>query len=223
MNLDASGQPIYGDRDQVDLEFFRESGLPFWLAGAYGSPDRIADALAEGAVGVQVGTPFAFCDESGIDRSLRARVLERVREDSLAVFTDPVASPTGFPFKLMPLDGTLADPEVYAARRRVCDLGFLRTAYRAPDGVVGFRCPGEPEDDYVRKGGDIADTPGRQCLCNGLVSNLGLGQIRQDGYQEPPILTSGDDLSVLLPYMVGDRTDYSAADVVHRLCDGLAG
>ncbi len=122
---------------------------------------------------------------------------------------------------MVPLEGSLADPEVYAARPRTCDLGYLRTAYRMADGGVGFRCPGEPVDDYVRKDGDAADTLGRQCLCNGLVTNIGLGQIRQDGYREPPILTSGVDLSVLLPYLGRYRTDYSAADVVRRLCNGL--
>jgi len=220
LTLDETGQPIYGDRDRVDLTFFRELGRPFWLAGAYGHPDRIAEALAAGATGVQVGTPFAFCAESGLEPALRATVLDLVRQDAVKVFTDPAASPTGFPFKLMPLAGTLADPQVYAARPRTCDLGFLRTAYRTADGGVGFRCPGEPEDDYLRKGGDAADTAGRQCLCNGLVANIGLGQVRAGGYREPAILTCGEDLSVLQPYL--DRTNYSAAVVVDRLCDGLA-
>ena len=61
-----------------------------------------------------------------------------------------------------------------------------------------------------------------QCLCNGLVANIGLGQIRPGSYREPPILTSGEDLSVLAPYLRVDRTHYSAADVVHRLCDDPA-
>jgi len=222
LKLDETGQPIYGSRDRVDLAFFRELDVPFWLAGKYGHPDRIAEALAAGATGVQVGTPFAFCTESGLEPALRTGVLDLVQRDAVEVFTDPAASPTGFPFKLMPLEDSLADPEVYAARPRVCDLGFLRTAYRTAGGGVGFRCPGEPQDGYIRKGGDAADTVGRQCLCNGLVSNIGLGQIRPGNYREPPILTSGEDLSVLLPYLAVHRTNYSAAVVVDRLCDGLA-
>lgn len=218
MRLDASGQPVYGDRDTVDLQFFRDLGLPFWLAGAYGTPEGIAAALDAGATGVQVGTPFAFCTESGLAPELREGVLRGVYSGALEVFTDPVASPTGFPFKLVPLPGSLAEPEVYARRPRVCDLGYLRTAYRTPEGSVGFRCPGEPVADYVRKGGDVADTVGRQCLCNGLVSNIGLPQVRRGGYREPPILTSGEHVEVLRPFIGAAGVDYSAADVVRRLC-----
>ena len=47
---------------------------------------------------------------------------------------------------------------------------------------------------YVRKGGDLADTVGRKCLCNGLTANIGLGQTRRDGYQEAAIATLGADL-----------------------------
>lgn len=222
LTLDETGQPVYGDRDVVDLETFRKIGLPFWLAGAYGTPERVAEALAEGAAGVQVGTPFAFCEESELAPELRREVLEAVRAGTAEVVTDAGASPTGFPFKVVRLPGTLSEPETYEARPRVCDLGYLRTAYRTDDGRVAFRCPGEPVETYVAKGGQVADTEGRRCLCNGLVANIGLGQAHKDGYHEPPILTSGADLSVLLP-LIGERsTQYRAADVVERLCAGVA-
>ena len=170
---------------------------------------------------MQVGTPFTFCEESGLDPEIRARVLALAQRDELEVFADPAASPTGFPFKLALVEGTLADPAVYETRPRLCDLGYLRSAYRTEDGRVAFRCPGEPVDDYVRKGGDAEDTRGRQCLCNGRVVNLGLGQVREGGYHEPPILTSGEDLSVVRPYLRAGGGGYDAADVVHRLCAGI--
>ena len=44
-------------------------GLPFWLAGGYGSAEKLKEALAEGAAGIQVGTAFAFCDEFHIEIS----------------------------------------------------------------------------------------------------------------------------------------------------------
>jgi len=31
--LSASGEPVYGPRDEVDLARLRALGLPFWLAG----------------------------------------------------------------------------------------------------------------------------------------------------------------------------------------------
>ena len=59
LQLDASGEAIYGERDVVDLDKIRALGSPFWLAGGYGSPEKLAEALAAGATGVQVGTAFA--------------------------------------------------------------------------------------------------------------------------------------------------------------------
>ncbi len=41
------------------------------------------------------------------------RVLGELAEGELSVFTDPVASPTGFPFKVLELKGTLSDKDRY--------------------------------------------------------------------------------------------------------------
>jgi nitronate monooxygenase len=58
------GEPLYGERDVVDLAKVRELGLPFWLAGGTGHPGRLREAQEAGAAGIQVGTLFAYCDES---------------------------------------------------------------------------------------------------------------------------------------------------------------
>jgi hypothetical protein len=47
---------------------------------------------------------------------------------------------------------------------------------------------------YLRKGGDEAETQGRKCLCNALMANIGLGQVRRNGYVEQPAVTLGQDL-----------------------------
>jgi NAD(P)H-dependent flavin oxidoreductase YrpB (nitropropane dioxygenase family) len=213
--LSDAGEPVYGPRDVVDLARLRALGLPFWLAGSTATPDRVRAARADGAAGVQVGTLFALCAESGLDPSLRARILEDVRRGAARVFTDPLASPTGFPFKVLQLAGTLSDPAVYEARERRCDLGYLRELYRRHDGAIGYRCPGEPVADYVRKGGAAEDTRGRKCICNGLVATVGLAQWRADG-PEPPILTSGDDLRGVA-HLLGGGAGYSASDVLEYL------
>ena len=210
------GEPVYGERDEVDLEKVRELGLPFWLAGGTGWPDRLERALDAGAAGVQVGTLFAYCDESGLDPSLRRRVLDAVRAGTIDVRTDADASPTGFPFKVVELEGSLSDAARYEQRERVCDLGYLRTAYRRDDGRLDYRCPAEPVATYVAKGGDIAQTVGRKCLCNALMANIGHGQARGDGVVESPLLTSGDDL-VVLDRFLGERESYSAADAIDYL------
>jgi nitronate monooxygenase len=217
------GEPVYGPRDVPDLEKIRALGLPFWLAGSYATPEKLAEALQLGAAGVQVGTAFAFCDESGIDARLKLEVLSAVKAGTIDVFTDPLASPTGFPFKVARIEGTLAEPEVYGARERVCDLGYLRRPYWKIDGSIGFRCPGEPESQYVAKGGDAADTVGRMCVCNGLLSTISLGQVHPDGYLEPALLTAGDDLAGIGRFLRSDRTGYSAADVVRQLLGEPAG
>ncbi|HET7321405.1 MAG TPA: nitronate monooxygenase, partial [Longimicrobiaceae bacterium] len=222
LQLDEKGQPLYGERDVVDLEKMREMGLPFWVAGGAGSPEKLREVLAAGGAGIQVGTLFAYADESGISKQNKERVLRRSREEPVGVYTDLRASPTGFPFKVVQLEGTVSEEPVYQARERVCDLGYLRTAYRMPDGRIGYRCPAEPVDTYVKKGGDLADTVGRKCLCNALMADVGAGQVRDAGEVERPLLTSGDDLEHIERFAHG-RVRYSASDVVDYLLSGLIG
>ncbi len=212
------GEPQYGPRDALDLAKVRAAGLPFWLAGGYASPERLAAARAEGAVGVQVGTAFALCRESGLDPDLRRHALAGALEGTLTVRNCADASPTGFPFKVALLPGTVGDDDVYANRPRLCDMGYLRTPYRRPDGRVGYRCPAEPVDSYVRKGGCAAGTVAARCLCNGLMATIGLGQHRPGGYAEPPLVTLGQDLEFLTA--LATKGDYSAADVISYLLGG---
>jgi NAD(P)H-dependent flavin oxidoreductase YrpB (nitropropane dioxygenase family) len=214
--LDDDGQPVYGPRDNVDLDALATLGIPFWLAGGFGAPVRLDEALAMGAAGLQVGSAFALCAESGIDQSIKDDVIERALTGTLRVRTDPRASPSGYPFKVVSIDNTVSDPDDYASRERVCDLGVLRTAYLRDDGKVGYRCTAEPEGEYVNKGGTLTDTEGRKCLCNGLLATIGLGQQRQQG-PEPPIVTAGDDLERAVRALAIDGNAYTASDVVDYL------
>jgi nitronate monooxygenase len=127
-----------------------------------------------------------------------------------------LASPTGFPFKVAQVSGSVSEPTVYHDRRRVCDLGVLRETYQKSDGSIGFRCAAEPEDIYLSKGGDLAQTVDRKCLCNSLCASAGVGQIR-DGYEEPPIITVGDDLDAVRELLLAERDSYTAADVIAQL------
>jgi nitronate monooxygenase len=217
MALNDLGEPIYGDRDMPDLAVFRELGLPFWLAGGYAEPEQIAAALEVGATGVQVGTAFAYCEESGFTAATKREVIDLSSAGRARIFTDPVASPTGFPFKVVELDDSLSNPVVYEKRSRICDLGYLRTAYRREDGTVGWRCPSEPVEDYVRKGGSEEDTVGRKCLCNALIANIGLPQIQRNGEVEKELITSGDDVADVARFLPPGRDSYSALDVIDYL------
>lgn len=207
------GEPLYGERDAVDLAKIAELGLPFWLAGGAGRKGRLQEALASGASGIQVGTLFAYSDESGLAEDLKRSVLTHAARGEVRVMTDPRASPTGYPFKVVRWPG---DPGATVGRERLCDLGGLRVAYCTPEGKIGYRCPGEPVAAYVKKGGKVEDTVGRQCLCNALTADLGLGQVRANGEVEPPLVTSGDDLELIGEFLAG-RTHYSAGDVLDYL------
>ncbi|MEU8772986.1 nitronate monooxygenase [Streptomyces sp. NPDC048606] len=219
LTLDADGEPVYGPRDRPDPARMAALGLPFWLAGGQASPEAVAAARAAGAAGVQVGSAFALCEESGMTRALREELLGRAHGGTLTVRNDPAASPTAFPFKVAELPGTLSEPDVAAARRRVCDLGFLRTPVRGPRGLA-YRCAAEPVAAYVRKGGAEADTLGKRCLCNGLLATIGLAQRRPRGRIEAPLVTIGKDLS-FLTRLAPDAAPYTAADVVAWLSTGV--
>ena len=218
---DGNARLQYGERDIPDLEVIADLGRPFWLAGSQGSPEKLAEARAAGAQGVQVGTAFAFCRESGIRQELKHRVLREQKAGTLNIRTDFNSSPTGFPFKVVELDGTVSDEVVYAARERICDLGYLRQLYAKGESQVGYRCPGEPEKNFLKKGGTLEGTLGKRCLCNELLATVGLGQTR-DGVSEPPIITSGDDWSFLPHVTQGEDVDYGAADVIEYLTRPVA-
>jgi NAD(P)H-dependent flavin oxidoreductase YrpB (nitropropane dioxygenase family) len=213
LKLNENGEPVYGERDVVDLGKMTELGLPFWLAGGAGSPERLMAAKAAGAVGIQVGTLFAYCEESGFTSALKSQVRRGVVQGAVTVRTDPRASPTGYPFKIVEIDGVNSRAE---GRTRCCDLGYLRTAYKEESGRLGYRCAAEPVDTYVKRGGTVEDTDGRKCLCNGLFANIGQAQVRDGGIDEMPIITSGDELALLGAFF-RERPDYTASDVITHL------
>ena len=49
------------------------------------------------------------------------------------------------------------------------------------------------------------------------MANVGLGQVRDGGSTEPPLITAGDDLEAIARFIPAGATSYSASDVI----DGL--
>ena len=217
MHLDEKGEPIYGKRDIVDLDKMRQLGLPFWLAGGYDSPEKLRQALDSGAAGIQVGTAFACCSESAMDETIKRRIIRHVLAQDISVRTEPLVSPTGFPFKVVQLEDTLSEPEIYRTRARRCDVGLLRQIYKRADGKIGFRCPAEPVAQYLAKGGEPEDIAARGCLCNNLLATAGYPQHREDGDVEPPIVTTGDGLAFIGKYLKPGHNSYTAQDVLDYL------
>jgi nitronate monooxygenase len=214
----GGGLPEYGAKDAPNIDRIRGLGRPFWLAGGYASPAKVKEALDAGANGVQVGTVFAYCTESGVVPEIRGAILERLVSGGVDIRTDFQASPTGYPFKLIDLNSALTSVSAAKGRRRVCDLGYLQQfVFDGSSGIV-YRCPGEPVESYLGKGGEASDTEGKMCLCNGLLATIGLGQVRRDG-REVPILTAGEDFSAVRAMVSTLGREYSAKDVIDHLLD----
>ena len=215
--FDANGEPIYGPKDIADIEKMKKLGLPFWLAGTYGSPERVKAALNQGAAGVQVGTLFAISNHSGFSGKTRKQLLDKLKSNSLEIKTDVKASPTSFPIKIAKLEGHTSTSEGFAARPKLCDLGYLREPAISETGRTIYRCPSEPDDQFIKKGGAVEDIDGRKCLCNGLMANIGLPQARKDGYVEAPIVTLGSDIEGAKVLLKSHPDGYGADEAVNWL------
>ncbi len=203
---------VYGLKDKVDYKGIAQLGLPFWIGGTKASPEELAWALSVGAKGIQAGSIFALSEESGMDPKIRIESRKRGFEGTLQVQTDMCISPTGFPFKLVILDGTISDRDIYEARVRKCNKCALVSLYEKEDGMVGYRCPGEPIKNFIRKGGKMGDTEGVGCICNGLMSTAGVGDEK-----EPYLVTLGDDVSFLKHLMANSSSSYSVKDAINYL------
>ena len=214
-SYDDDHNPVYDDRDAADFSKIAGLGLPFYLAGGYGQPEKVEEAIAAGAAGVQIGSLFSLSNESGYPAEYKRDLIQQLHARRITIRTDGRVSPTGFPFKVLEVEDTNGVPEVYEQRTRMCDLGYLQSAYLDKKGRLLARCPSEPVDDYVRKGGKEEDTERRGCLCNGLMANIGLGQRRTSG-DEQPLFTGGDEL-LSMPLGSLEDPSYSAAEVLDYL------
>lgn len=214
--LAEDGQPIYGERDQPDLAKLADLGKPFWLAGSYSTPERLAEARALGAAGVQVGSAFALSDESGLKDKVKRDMRRRIAAGALDVKTSAAASPSGFPFQVAQIEGTLSETKVYEGRKRICNIGHLVQAFQKNGGGIGFRCAGEPIDAFVQKGGDREEAAGKVCLCNGLGSAAGYGAVGPNG-PEPIIVTLGKDVEFFHGLTKRPDGGFSAEDVVRYM------
>lgn len=217
----ADGQVAFNEKDLADIEKVKLVGLPFWLGGGYGTPEKVKEAINLGAVGVQVGSLFALSRESGITEELRNQIFGNLKLGTLEIRTEAKTSSTGFPFKVVEIPGTSTDPDVYEKRVRKCDLGYLRSPFLRQDGGVGYRCSGEPVKTFEFKGGTSDEADKVRCLCNALMANIGLGQIRWGTYQEPGLLTLGSDLSGAKELSALHNGCWGSADVVKYLLSAL--
>ena len=211
------GQSQFSSKDDSDISKVQATGLPFWLAGGYATPEKLKEAVAKGAIGVQAGSIFALCHESGITTALRNQLRGKIANKSLKVITDPFGSPTSFPFKYAELPETISDESAFQARVKLCDNGYLRSVVEKPDHRIAYRCSGEPNKTFLFKGGQEGATKAKKCLCNALLANIGMPQVRIDGYEELPLITLGSDLTGEEALLALHPTGWSAVDAVNYL------
>ena len=210
--IDENGEPLYGPKDVPDLSKIQQLGKPFWLAGGQAKPESLQKAKEAGAVGIQIGSAFALSNESAMNEGAKEQLRKRGFRGDIKVIASPTASPSGFPFQVAQLDGTLSEESVYAVRERDCIYGYLVEPYLTKKGSIAFRCPAEPVAAYVAKGGKEEDTVGRKCLCAGLAATVGHTQPGQ-----PEIVTLGKDLGFLRELMADADSSYSAEDVIEHI------
>ncbi len=65
------------------------------------------------------------------------------------------------------------------------------------------------------------ETVGRKCLCNCLMADIGLQQVQRDGSVEPGMVTTGDELSVVLRFLSEGADTYTAAAATKVLLSQL--
>ena len=211
-SVDASGNKNYGDRDQANIQAFVDMNVPFWLAGGFATKEGLNRAIRMGANGIQIGSAFALCEESGMQNSLKRSLIQRNKNKYTVVKTDFNLSPTHYPFKSTDID----ENEGYVRERRSCDLGYLRTPFNRGNGEIGYRCAGEPTKNFLAKGGKADECEGKTCLCNRLLATAGYPQTRM-GNTERPLITTGDDLSFINELTQSGKNSYSAKEIIDLL------
>lgn len=220
---DELGQPIYGEKDVVNLEKIKKTNLPFWLGGGFGSQLKLKEALQSGATGIQVGSLFAMAEESGMKSEHKDAIFKSFRDkkSDKDIVRTTMYSPTGFSFKVAILDGTLSDTTVYENRHRVCDVGLLQQiGLTKPDNSgkrrLFQRCPAAPLNMYLKNRGIQRNTEDKRCLCNGLLSAAGFPQIHKNGKitEEPSIVTIGENLEEIRRLSRNGQISYSVRDAI---------
>ncbi len=173
----------FGASDDIDSYFdkVRKLGVPIFVAGAFrngGTREDLLEWQSRGAYGIQVGSRFALCTDSGMRDDLRSNIVAGNQRGETQVKTSNRLSPTGYPLKFVEMPGTLSDPKIYEARPRLCNRGYLLQSHfeETAEGATKetYICPAMPAAQYLRLGGSPEEVENRICLCNALIGTAGL-------------------------------------------------
>ena len=128
-------------------------------------PDKVKEAVELGAAGVQVGTAFAFSEESGMRQDLKTdtagagygRHREGVYRSAGVAHGISVQSCAACRVRIPMRAWRTPEPG--------CAISAISASrMRLTSEKIGYRCSAEPVANYVAKGGKIEDTVGRKCL-----------------------------------------------------------
>jgi NAD(P)H-dependent flavin oxidoreductase YrpB (nitropropane dioxygenase family) len=184
-NAPPRNKSTFSEQDDIETYFDKVLSLeiPIYAAGNFkggGTREEFQNWISKGAYGLQIGSRFALCEESGMREDLRKQILEKNQQDGVDIKTDMNASPTGYPIKIAQLPGTISDEAIHQARKRVCNKKYLVRSHfqEQPDGSQKetYICAAMSPEEYSRLGGDPSETEGKVCLCNGLLSTAGYYQ-----------------------------------------------
>jgi len=199
-------QPEWQEEKDIDEIISHEK--PVYLAGNQASREKYLAARARGAQGVQVGTAFAFCDDSEFEEWLRRKARRMAYNQELEIKTDPLASPTKFLFKVAQIPWTQSEEIVRETRDRACSACALRVPLQKGE-KIAYQCPAGPEQDFKDNGGDPEDLKGKVCLCNALLCAVDL-------VDDIPIVTAGNT-DLVRGLMDGPDGSYTAEDVIRAI------
>ncbi len=150
-------------------------------------------------------------------------MIARVEDGTAAVRTDPRASPTGFPFKVVELrrhalgGGGLRGSASASAISASCAAPIAATT-----AASAIAAPPSRSRRSSPRAATRTQTVGRKCLCNSLLANVGLAEPQVHGAPEPPLLTAGDDLDALRLFLPPGEHDYGVAEVLAALHSRLS-
>lgn len=200
MILNEWGEPIYDSvKDEPDYSKIAALGLNFLIAGGMASPEKLAWAKERGAIGIQVGSIFALSRESGLRPDLAREIRSLGYLGHLVVRRNPQASPSGYPFMVVSLPGTLSELSVRENWKHRCDYGCLSKPNLSGSGHIYYSCPAAVAGDH-----NVC------CLCKGLLAAAGFVDV-------PPIVTLGSNFDFLGSLMQEEGDEYGVADVMAYL------
>ena len=222
LQLNAAGEPVYGERDRVNMAELRALGVPFWLAGGYGSAGKAARGA--GRRGGRAG---------GNRVCLQPRIGHAGRPEAAAPGPGRcrhgrgVYRSAGLAHRLSLQGGAarghfVGSANVYEERKRVCDLGYLREPYAAGEARSATAAPRSRWTIMWPRAARSRTRWGANACATRCWPTSGYAQTRKDGAVEPALVTVGDDLNTIAQFLAPGRSELQRRGRGASACSSLS-